>query len=416
MLRNGSILVTSRALWRGAVVLSALATAPLSTSAEFLDQLNQALSIRDPQIDFQLQISGLVDLETYFIDQRPPGLIDAGKGFLFNPRLSIFVDAQWTKHLYFFGQVRVDRGFDPTDRGAKMRLDEYLLRYTPGDKQWVNFQVGKFATMIGNWVPRHDSWQNPFINAPLPYENLTSIWDIAAPDSAKTFLTWAESEKGLREPIIWGPSYTSGLAIFGQIGKFEYAGELKNEALSSRPEYWDATRIGLEHPTFSGRLGFRPNPTWSFGISASSGAYLLPIAGSTLPPGKDIGDYRELLLGQDISFEWHHWQIWAEAFETRFEVPQIGNADSIAYYVEAKYKITPQLFGALRWNQQLFGMIHDGDGGSVPWGHDISRVDAALGYRFTNYLQIKLQYSFSHQNAELQEGEQLVAGQLTLKF
>ena len=417
MLRSGSILVTSRAFWRSAVVLSVLATAPVSTSTEFLDQLNQALSIRDRQIDFQLQISGLVDLETYFIDQRPPALIDAGKGFLFNPRLSIFVDAQWTRQLYFFGQVRVDRGFDPTDRGAKMRLDEYLLRYTPGDKQWVNFQVGKFATMIGNWVPRHDSWQNPFINAPLPYENLTSIWDIAAPDSATTLATWAESEKSYRMPIIWGPSYTSGLAVFGQIGKFEYAGELKNESLSSRPESWDATRIGFEHPTFSGRLGFRLNPTWNFGVSASSGAYLLPIAGPSLPPGKDIGDYRELLLGQDISFEWHHWQIWAEAFETRFEVPQIGNADSIAYYVEAKYKITPQLFGALRWNQQLFGTIRDDNGGSIPWSYDISRVDAALGYRFTNYLQIKLQYSFSHQqHAELQEGEQLVGAQLTLKF
>ena len=83
MLRSASILVTSRAFWRVAVVLSVLATAPVSTSTEFLDQLNQALSIRDRQIDFQLQISGLVDLETYFIDQRPPALIDAGKGFLF---------------------------------------------------------------------------------------------------------------------------------------------------------------------------------------------------------------------------------------------------------------------------------------------------------------------------------------------
>lgn len=416
MPRSGSILMIARAFWRGAVVLSVLATAPVSTSAEFLDQLNQALSIRNPQIDFQLQISGLVDLETYFIDQRPPGLIDAGKGFLFNPRLSIFVDAEWTKHLYFFSQVRVDRGFDPTDRGANVRLDEYLLRYTPGDNQWVNFQIGKFATMIGNWVPRHDSWQNPFINAPLPYENLTSIWDVAAPDSASTLVSWAESEKSLRVPIIWGPNYTSGVAVFGQIGKLEYAGEFKNEALSSRPHYWDVTRIGFEDPTFSGRLGFRPNPTWNFGVSGSSGTYLLPIAGPTLPPGKNIGDYRELVLGQDISFEWHHWQIWAEAFETRFEVPLIGNADNLSYYVEAKYKITPQLFGALRWNQQLFSTIPHGDVRQVPWDHDIWRVDAALGYRFTNYLQLKLQYSFTHQQAELQQGEQLVAGQLTLRF
>jgi hypothetical protein len=41
------------------------------------------------------------------------------------------------------------------------------------------------------------------------------------------------------------------------------------------------------------------------------------------------------------------------------------------------------------------------------------RIDDALGYRFTNYLQGKLQYSFSHQDSA-QEGEHLVATQLTL--
>ena len=76
----------------------------------------------------------------------------------------------------------------------------------------------------------------------------------------------------------------------------------------------------------------------------------------TLPPGRDIGDYREFVLGQDVSFAWRHLQLWAEFYEARFEVPRVGNADTFAYYyIEAKYKFTPQLFGAIRWNQQLFG-------------------------------------------------------------
>ncbi len=43
------------------------------------------------------------------------------------------------------------------------------------------------------------------------------------------------------------------------------------------------------------------------------------------------------------------------------------------------------------------------------------RIEDALGYRFTNYLQGKFQYSFSHQDSA-QEGEHLVATQITLKF
>jgi hypothetical protein len=41
----------------------------------------------------------------------------------------------------------------------------------------------------------------------------------------------------------------------------------------------------------------------------------------------------------------HHLQLWAEFYEARFEV-RIGNADTFSYYLEAKYKITSQLFGA----------------------------------------------------------------------
>jgi hypothetical protein len=391
---------------------------------DLLDRVNDALSIRDPQHQFQLQLSGLLDFEGYFIDQRAPALIETDDSLLFSPRLSIFLDAQWTNHFYFFAQARVDRGFDPSDQGAQVRLDEYFLRYTPLDHPWVSFQIGKFATVVGNWVQRHYSWDNPFINAPLPYENLTGIWDVAAPDNTEVLLYWGHvgkyetgdySTKYLQLPIIWGPSYASGFSISGTIDKFDYAVEMKNSALASRPDSWDATEVNLGHPTFSGRVGFRPNEMWNLGVSASAGPYLLSEAAPTLPPGRGISDYRELVLGQDIAFAWRHLQLWAEIYQTRFQVPRIGNADSLAYYLEGKYKITPQLFGALRWNQQLFDTVPAGNQ-LVQWGNDVWRVDAAVGYRFTNYLQGKIQYSFSHQHTRIQEGEQLIGAQLTIKF
>jgi hypothetical protein len=404
-----------------ALILSLVLIFRDNTRADFLEKVHDALSLNDPQNRFHLQLSGLVDLETYLLNQPPPALIETDHDFLFNPRLTLFLDAQIGSKIYVFAQTRVDRGFDPNDDGAQIRLDEYFLRYSPVKN--VNFQIGQFATVVGNWVSRHDSWQNPFINAPLPYENLTGIWDSAAPDEVDTLLYWGHvgeydngdySDKYLRLPIIWGPSYASGIAVSGSLGRFDYAAEMKNAALASRPESWSITQVGFEHPTFNTRLGFRPNEMWNLGFSASAGPYLLSQAAPTLPPGRGIGDYRELVLAQDLSFAWHHLQLWAELYEARFEVPRIGNADTFAYYLEAKYKITPQLFGALRWNQQLFGTIRDEDHRSK-WGNDTWRTDAALGYRFTDYLQGKLQYSFTHQDSS-QEGGHLVAAQLTLKF
>jgi hypothetical protein len=401
-----------------AISLIALTLALQGTRADLLNQLNDALSIRDSQNRFQLQLSGLVDLEGYFIDQRPPALISTDDSFLFNPRVSLFLDAQFAKHFYFFAQARLDRGFDPWDRGAQVRLDEYFLRYTPLDDSRVTFQIGKFATVIGNWVPRHDSWQNPFVNAPLPYENITTLSDHEAPSSRQDFAgrRLQTTEQYERIPIIWGPNYTTGAAILGSIDKFDYAFEIKNAAVSSRPDTWQPTEMGWSNPTYSGRVGFRPNESWNFGVSESIGPYMKPEARPTLPLGKNIDNYNQYLVGQDISYARGHFQIFAEVFEARFEVPTVGDADTLSYYIEAKYKVTTQLFAAARWNQQFYATVPTGGDGQQPWGNDIWRVDAALGYRFTNYLQAKIQYSFSHQDARVQQGEQLVAGQFTIKF
>jgi len=64
----------------------------------------------------------------------------------------------------------------------------------------------------------------------------------------------------------------------------------------------------------------------------------------------------------------------------------------------------------------MFGTVSDGVGGQESWGNDMYRIDLALGYRFTRHLQGKVQYSFGHRNTALQQGEQLVAAQVTCNF
>jgi len=383
---------------------------------DFFDRLDNALTITAFDGNLRARLSGTIDTEFYNFQQPAPGLIDSEIDNLFNPRLTLFLDAQLGSQIYFFAQSRLDRGFDPSDRGAQVRLDEYALRFTPWDDGRFNLQAGKFATVVGNWVPRHLSWENPFINAPLVYDNITPISDKIAPASPLDFVHRFDNGKYEFNPVIWGPSYASGISISGRLGRFDYAAEMKNASLSSRPESWNVTETGFDHPTFSGRIGFRPNQIWNFGLSASDGPYFRPEAEQTLPPGRSIGDYREFVLGQDALFAWHHLQLWAEFYEARFEVPRVGDADTFAYYFEAKYKFTPQLFGALRWNQQLFSNIPDGAGGQVRWSQDLWRIDAAAGYRFTSHTQLKLQYSFQRETTGPHDDNHLIAAQLTVRF
>ena len=384
---------------------------------DFLDRLDSTLTISAFQDNFRARLSGTLDLEVYHFEQPAPGLIDSGSDTLFNPRLTLFLDAQLGSQIYFFAQTRIDRGFDPSDHGAQIRLDEYALRITPWEDGRFTFQSGKFSTVVGNWVPRHLSLDNPFINAPLVYENVTAIQDKYAPFSPANFIYGPYYfAKYDFNPVIWGPSYASGFSISGKLDRFDYAVEMKNASLSSRPESWYITENGFENPTFSSRVGFRPNEAWNFGLSGSEGAYFRREAESTLPPGRDVDDYREFVLGQDASFAWRHLQVWAEFYEARFEVPRVGNADTFAYYVEAKYKFTPQFFGALRWNQQLFGTVNDGYGHDVRWSEDLGRIDIAAAYRFTPHAQLKLQYGFQHETTGAGNDNHLFAAQFTVRF
>ncbi len=405
-----------------------LALLPAARGAEdFFERLDQALTVSAFDDRARARLSGTLDLEGYALSQPSPGLLYTAGHALFNPRLSTFLDVQLGDQFYAFAQARADRGFDPSDESFEPRLDEYAVRFTPSRDGRFNVQVGKFATVVGHWVSRHGSWDNPFITAPLPYEHLTGIWDIAPPRSALQLQNWAHvlptsspaleyAEKPRRTPVIWGPSYASGISVFGHAGKFDYAAELKNAALSSHPEVWTARRIPWADPTVSARLGYRPNAMWNLGFSASSGAYLRPSADPLLPPGQNRGDYRETVLAQDVAFAWHHVQLWSEIYHARFEIPRIGHADTTAYYVEAKYKFTPRFFGAMRWNQQLFATLPDGKGGRAAWGREVWRIDFAPTYRFTPQTQLKLQSSLLHDPSGPQGHSLTHAAQFTLRF
>jgi hypothetical protein len=403
--------------------LTALSLCLLTCSAsafeldDFFDRLDRALTLTALDDNLRARLSGTLDLEVYHFEQPAPGLIDSKIDNLFNPRLSLFLDAQYGSQIYFFAQSRFDRGFDPSDHGAQIRLDEYALRITPWEDGRFNLQIGKFATVVGNWVPRHLSWENPFVDAPLVYENITAVSDKSSPASPLDFVRRFEaSGKYEFNPVIWGPNYASGVSVFGRLGQFDYAAEMKNSPLMSRPESWSVTEVGFNNPAFNARVGFRPDQAWNFGLSAGEGAYFRREGGQTLPLGRDLDNYREFVLGQDVSFALHHLQLWAEFYEARFEVPRVGDADTFAYYLEAKYKFTPQLFGAIRWNQQIFDKIDNGTAGSIRWNPNLLKIDIAAGYRFTSHTQLKLEYSFQHETTSPGDDNHIFAAQFTVRF
>lgn len=410
------------------VALALLGAGPAGARAwddEWLDRLDADLTRAADDGSWRARLSGAVEVNYYRFDQPAPGLIESSARALFDPRLVLFLDAQAGPRCYFFAQARVDGGFDPGAGGRGVRLDEYALRVTPGASERFALQLGKFATVVGQWVKRHQAWDNPFVTAPLAYENPTGIFDETAARSATVLRSWAHMigpfapspNDEYRVPVIWGPAYASGASVAGRGECFDYALEVKNTALSSRPDAWDITHTQFQNPAWHARIGWRPDLRWNFGVSFGTGTYLRDSAARTLPAGRTLGDYRQTTLGLDASFAWRHWQLWAEGYRARFAIPGVGNADTLVGFLEVKYKFTPQLFGAARWNRQTFGDVPDEiTHRPVSWGAGESRLDLAAGYRFTPHTELKLECDRERGRAGTGGGATTFAVQLLLRF
>jgi hypothetical protein len=403
-----------------------LALVPAASASDPLDDVADA--VRDftlfetPDGQVSLDFDLYLTMDNLFMSQPPPGIIVNPDTYLPSPRLSILGQLDVSDWMTLFALGRVDRGFDPTDGDAEVRPDEYYLQLDPAEGH-LRFTAGKFGTSYGQWARRYFEWDNPMTNAPLAYEWVTTVGDgndapTVAPSRA-AFLNRKNQviPRNKWLTAIWGPSYTTGFRFDGTSAIFDYAFEVKNNALSSRPTEWDLWNHGFygNALTYTGRFGVRPVTDWNVGVSGSSGAYLVPNA-----PGIPAGswtDYSQQAAGIDVSWAHGPVETWAEAHWVSFEVPgPVGAVGLWTWFVESKWKFMPGWWTAGRFNQQLYDDIADGFGGTTPWGNDVWRVDWCVGWHVDRTATIKFQYSYTDESGPVGQGRNLFDVQLVFAF
>jgi hypothetical protein len=387
------------------------------SAQEILDALEEKLVYTSAEGNVQADFSVVSDVTLFAAELPPQGLLLTNSELFLAPRLSVFLDVQFGERVILHGQMRADRGFDPGyESGGQVRLDEYFLQLRAAEAEKVNLRAGKYPTVFGSWAPRSLAWDSPLVTAPAPYEELLPITDSAAPATLASFAARRDmaANKTGWVPIIWGPSYATGAAVLGRIEAFDYALEVKNASLSSRPETWDAIDNGFQtQPTTSVRLGLQPSPEWTLGSSFSRGPYMQESAQASLPTGTSVDDFHQTTWGLDAGYAHRDWQVWSELIHATFDVPRVGEVDVLSGYIEAKYKITPQYWVVLRVNQSWFGDI---PGLTSSWDRNTSRLDLGLGYRYSTHIGAKFQYSYAQQQGPDTEGNHLFAAQVIVRF
>lgn len=377
-----------------------------------LDDWSRHLSWATSDGGMRARLSSVIDLEAYVFEKPAPGLIRSTSNLSLQPRATVFLDVQAGTPLYGFAQVRLDRGFDPAGQDLRVRLDEYALRYTPWADGRLSLQAGQFATVAGQWVRRHLSWDNPFVTAPLLYEQPTRISDVY-PSSYYALAYPREAVNYDYNPLIWGPAYATGLAASGKWAKLEWAVELKNTAPMSRPESWPIHKTGFDEPTWAARLAWQPDLRWSIGLSASEGAYANE--DTYLPTGRARGDYRQKLVIADFTWEFRHLQVWAEYARARFSSPDTVDLRADAWFVESSLKLTPRFSVAARFNDQRYSTFRLYGEDKGPWDEATRRLDVSATWRLNAHSRFRVELGHTWSDAP-SGGRLVLATRYTLRF
>jgi len=359
----------------------------------FFCLLTSALSAQD------WQIGGRLEHTVWASGDVPAGFLEFDNNVLFEPSLTLDFAYQPSDKFYFNAVFNLDRGFDPgASPDGDFRLDNLVLRYRPFGNNSLNFQLGKFATTVGNWVPEYDD--NPFLLAPLPYASITgansqNIDQLSAaqienrtnrstPTIHNTPQDWSA--------IIWGPAYAQGAAVFGSINKLDYGLEIKNAAIGSAP---DERRFGegdFNDPIISGRFGYRQDASLAYGLSFSRGPFV--DSDAILSSGVDRNDLIQTLIGVDVRWAHRNWILSGEAFFSHFQRPD-EDFKVFSYYLQARYKIAPGVWLAGRFGQTLSNEVPIPSGGQAPWSPDLLRGELALGWRVSPDFILKTQYTYT---------------------
>jgi hypothetical protein len=290
------------------------------------------------------------------------------------------------------------------DNGEGLTVAALYLRLRPLPERPFDIQVGRIPPVFGASARRSYSADNPLIGSPLAYQYLTSLRADSLPASADDLLAmrgrgWRTRysigssvwDRGL--PVIAGDRWDTGVEI--RIGRepVSLAAAVSQGTLSD-----PRVRDDNGGKQISGRLEVRPSLGLIVGASASRGEYVSREAGRSLPKGPHRDSYRQQGFGLDVEYSRGYWVFRSETVRSRWAIPQVqhplltDNLGAWGTFVEARYKIRPGLFAALRADHLGFSRISGTLFGGRPtsWDAPVSRVEAGAGYSLRRNLLLKV--------------------------
>jgi len=311
-----------------------------------------ATSIVAPRVHAQanVMLQGIADGEFWSTDTMSTFLRRNGGNPGVMGRLQLWGAVEPTRGLVLYAYALGERGAAcPT---PEAEIEQAGLRYTASRRLVVD--AGKITSLIGEFASRRFSTRNPLIGEPDAY------------------------------PV----QYPSGVQVSGVAKIVDYA-----LAAVDLPFYHDGY---TPEPTRawrpSARVGITPFIGVRLGVAYTQGPYLNDEFSAAALAQKDWKSYQQRVSAVDFKLSAGFFELNSEAGWSRYEVPQRGKVDGMAYYVEGKYTFTPRLFVATRLERNDYPFIANFGAFWVANKTDFHNEEYGVGYRLSPSTLFKASY------------------------
>ncbi len=326
----------------------------------------------------------------------PEGNAPNGKFQLNDARL--FLEAPVYDDVYFYGEVVLAY---PSQYDNSLQLGELYAEFENISKLWnknnqLNARLGQMYIPFGEEYLARNAIDNPLIS-----ESLVDFWGV-----------------------------TPGVELYGDLGKFTYVVAAQNGA--------DGANGAGGDKSVTGRIGFDPNEHWHFSVSGMRTGNLnaSQISAMWFANGffRSIGSintglfHTEALEG-DISYRWRSGHVSAFGGWVGYHDNDkpVGNVRNIYYYsAEIMQNLPKKTYVVTRFSQAFCnnGIPMVGYGNFNDYFFDTQttelwRLSVGLGYRFSDRLVLKVEYSFERGNeagGDRRQNEDFFGTEAAFKF
>jgi hypothetical protein len=307
-------------------------------------------------------------------------------------RAGVTIEARATDRVAFLAEIRAETGVGVTPYA-------WYVRIGPLASGLVDIQAGRIPPVFGAFTRRAYPQDNPLIGSPQTYQYLTSVRADAVPATADDLLSMRGRGWLVQYPVgdtvphngvatVAAEQWDTGVQV--RVGSQVLSGALAYTVGSlSQP------RVGNDNGggQIAGRVAWHPMPALAIGLSAARGVFVADNVREARPDAP-AGHDDQRALGVDAEASWGRWMVRGEYVANAWRLPPLDTPrivdplTSQAGYLEAKVRLLPRLYAAVRGDTMRFTSLQ-GSAGEDTWEANVSRLEYGIGFTIRRGLLFK---------------------------